>query len=286
VLAIFGAIFLTFLSRQQQELEEPDLTVLEAEASLREKKLSHRSRHSGGALSFGSLSGLLHKVEQGEEGALTASQHESLGDRSLSKSERGRLHEEALHKTGYAAVATSASVGIGGGARAAEERDATTIAAALEEVEVEGGEAAVAGAMAAPPEREGNVLLGLLLSGMAGCIDGCWSSLTLAAKLSGVDNYVAASYFCLGLLVPLTVLETAMYLRNPPEWKGNLARVTVSDWCFVALSGFLNIAAVSSVYASFFWRQRWCRSVLIALSIWVVAPLCYFFMLELRTRKE
>ena len=61
VLAIFGAILLTFLSRQLQE-QEPDLTILEAEASLREKKLSHRSRHSGGALSFGSLSGLLHKV--------------------------------------------------------------------------------------------------------------------------------------------------------------------------------------------------------------------------------
>ena len=251
VLAIFGAIFLTFLSRQQQQQESDDLTVLEAEASLREKTLSHRSRHSGGALSFGSLSGLLHKVEQGEERALTASQHEILGDRSLSKSERGRLHEEALHKTGYAAVATSASVGIGGGARAADERDATTVAAALE---VKGGEAA-AGAMAAPPEREGNVLLGLLLSGMAGCIDGCWSSLTLAAKLSGVDNYVAASYFCLGLLVPLAGLETAMYLRNPSEWKGNLSRVTLSDWCFVALSGFLNIAAVRSVYISFFWRQ-------------------------------
>lgn len=244
VLAIFAAIILTFLSRQQQEHEEPDLTILEAEASLREKKLSHRGRHSGGALSFGSLSGLLHKVEQGEEGALTASQHEILGDRSLSKSERGRLHEEALSKTGYAAVATSSSVGIGGGARAAEERDAS-IAAAME---VEGGEEAGRD-MLAPPQKEGNVLLGLLLSGMAGCTDGCWSSLTLAAKLSGVDNYVAASYFCIGLLVPLTVLETAMYLRNPGEWKENLARVTLSDWCFVALSGFLNIAAVRATYS-------------------------------------
>ena len=34
-----------------------------------------------------------------------------------------------------------------------------------------------------------NVLLGLVLSAAAGCIDGCWSSLTLTAKLNGVDNY-------------------------------------------------------------------------------------------------
>jgi hypothetical protein len=195
------------------------------------------------------------QVEQGDESALTASQHEILGDKSLSKSERGRLHDEALSTSGYAAVATSSSsIGIGGGAGTGggagggaaarpEERDAAVAA-----MEVEG---VSAGSEVAPPEKEGNVLLGLLLSGMAGCIDGCWSSLTLTAKLSGVDNYVAASYFCLGLLVPLVVLETAMYLRNPTEWKGNLAKVTFSDWFFVALSGFLNIAAVGQYFAFF-----------------------------------
>mmetsp|Transcript_18939 Transcript_18939/g.44015 ORF Transcript_18939/g.44015 Transcript_18939/m.44015 type:complete len:363 (-) Transcript_18939:26-1114(-) len=93
-----------------------------------------------------------------------------------------------------------------------------------------------------------NVLLGLVLSAAAGCIDGCWSSLTLTAKLNGVDNYVTASYFCMGLLVPLVVIEPIIYLRDPVTWLANVRSVTMFEWSLVALSGFLNIFAIITYF--------------------------------------
>jgi hypothetical protein len=143
--------------------------------------------------------------------------------------EKDALAEAQPQRPGYAAVDTS------GAATATPEEGNVQLGLVPEEGNVQLG---------LLPE-DGNVLLGLMLSAFAGCVDGLWSSLTLTAKLSGVDNYVAASYFCVGLLVPLAVLETAMYLHDPPTWTANVKRLTLCEWALVALSGFLNIFAVS-----------------------------------------
>ena len=55
---------------------------------------------------------------------------------------------------------------------------------------------------------------------------------------------MTASYFCMGLLVPLVVVEPIIYLRDPVTWLANVRSVTMFEWSLVALSGFLNIFAV------------------------------------------
>jgi hypothetical protein len=212
VLTIFAAIFFTFLSRQ--ETSGPNAA---GDAALL-AELTHKPWKSRGALSFGSLTDVLDREEHLSVAAEAWNRHK-FGEGALSASEKGALAEAQPPRPGYVAVAT-------GGAVACQNKSAEW------------------GAPVATPE-EGNVLLGLMLSAFAGCVDGSWSSLTLTAKLSGVDNYVAASYFCVGLLVPLAVIETTMYLRDPLTWTANVKKVTLGEWAFVALSGFLNIFAVS-----------------------------------------
>ena len=73
---------------------------------------------------------------------------------SSTSGEKGALSEDGRQHSGYTAVAVNGENGEG-----SAQSDAA------------------------------NVLLGLVLSAAAGCIDGCWSSLTLTAKLNGVDNY-------------------------------------------------------------------------------------------------
>ena len=200
VLAIFGAIFITFLSRQQFPESSGDAS---AHAKLKPRALGQR-----GVLSFGKLTDAMEI-------------HLSLDAAATSDGER--RHGE----------------GGGGNGRFGER-------SALAQTKDPPGYSAVATGVEALADQEGeDVLLGLVLSAAAGCIDGFWSSLTLAAKRGGVDNYVSASYFCAGLLVPLVVLETATYLRDPITWKNNVKKVMLSEWALVALSGFLNIFAVS-----------------------------------------
>ena len=83
----------------------------------------------------------------------------------------------------------------------------------------------------------------------AGAVDGLWSSLTCAAKLNHIDNYVTAFYFCLGLLAPLAVFEMVIFARDPEAFARKLrnqlspARVAVAFSC-----GFLNVWGIITYF--------------------------------------
>ncbi|KAH8043968.1 hypothetical protein JL722_14933 [Aureococcus anophagefferens] len=97
-----------------------------------------------------------------------------------------------------------------------------------------------------PPPAE-TVARGLALCAAAGAIDGCWSSLTCAAKLRGIDNYVTATFFCVGLLVPLLLVEAGILLRDARGHARKLRRLTPNQ-LLVSLACTLNIWGIVTYF--------------------------------------
>mmetsp|Transcript_54725 Transcript_54725/g.108610 ORF Transcript_54725/g.108610 Transcript_54725/m.108610 type:complete len:513 (-) Transcript_54725:226-1764(-) len=285
VLCIFAAIFLTFLSRQQQEqplsgsltasseAQELELgrgasspsflvpsSVFNNSSSTNESKpltQKKKSKSLGHVLSFVKLS---HALDTYHEDSTTQGTGDESGLASCGGGGRGGGGGGQAHR-GYAAVGDGGGVGRGGRSLELPSTGSSPLAARAKGVErvVEGGEdqnlqSVAAGAEAKEEEEEEGeepveqVVRGLALSAVAGCVDGCWSSLTLEAKLLGVDNYVTASYFCLGLLIPLAPIELFMYCRDPRDFTERLKRTTTCEWLLAALAGVLNIAAIITYF--------------------------------------
>ena len=104
----------------------------------------------------------------------------------------------------------------------------------------------------APPPRkaagDGDVMRGLAMCAAAGAVDGCWSSLTTAAKLRGIDNYVTASYFMFGLLLPLAVVEAALLAFDRPNHLRKLAKLTTNQFLVSLACGSLNVWGVVTYF--------------------------------------
>ena len=84
---------------------------------------------------------------------------------------------------------------------------------------------------------------------VAGAVDGLWSSLTCAAKLHHIDNYVTAFYFCLGLLVPLAIFEIVIFARAPEVFKRKLRnQLTPARTAVAAACGFLNVWGIVTYF--------------------------------------
>lgn len=98
-----------------------------------------------------------------------------------------------------------------------------------------------------PPPAE-TVARGLALCAAAGAIDGCWSSLTCAAKLRGIDNYVTATFFCVGLLVPLLLVEAGILLRDARGHARKLRRLTPNQLLVSLACGALNIWGIVTYF--------------------------------------
>uniref|UniRef100_A0A7S2WRZ6 EamA domain-containing protein n=1 Tax=Rhizochromulina marina TaxID=1034831 RepID=A0A7S2WRZ6_9STRA len=98
--------------------------------------------------------------------------------------------------------------------------------------------------------RGGPVVHGLCLAAFAGCLDGCWSSLTLSAKIDGVENYVSAFYFCIGLLPPWAICELLLWLCNRWSFESRLMALRPHEFFLTFLCGLLNIFGILTYFAA------------------------------------